>query len=83
MSDRWAHKWAVPSSSSDGYYTVAQDYEGNFACGCLGWTRHMPRTDCRHIRQVRFLELGEKSTAMTMETAVINRMLGKAIGLLK
>jgi hypothetical protein len=84
MNDtKWKHKWACPSSSTDGYYTVAQDGEGNFACSCIGWTRHTPRTDCKHIKQVRFLEKGESSTAMTMETAIINRMLGRAIGLLK
>lgn len=79
--DKWKRKWAVPSSSGDGYYTVAEDRAtGDLACGCLGWTRHMPRTDCKHIKQVRYLELGQPSDALTMEQAVINRMLGRPIG---
>jgi hypothetical protein len=79
---KWVSKWAVPSDSVDGHYTVARDHDGNFACGCLGWTRHMPRTDCKHIKQVRFLVMGEASTALTIEQAVVRRMLGKNIELI-
>jgi hypothetical protein len=82
-NDKWIKKWGVPSSSNDGYYTVGQDVTGSFACSCIGWTHHMPRTDCKHIRQVRFLLDGQSSTAQTMEEIIINRMLGRAIGVLK
>lgn len=51
--DKWVKRWVVPSSSGDGEYIVAQDAAGNFACSCPGWTRHVPRTDCRHIREVK------------------------------
>lgn len=78
-TNKWVRRWAVPSDSTDGHYIVAQDAEGNMACGCLGWTRHTPRTDCKHIKQVRFLELGQPSTALTMEQVVIKRMLGRNI----
>jgi len=83
VSGKWKNKWAVPSSSQDGHYIVAEDYGGNFACGCLGWTRHMPRTDCKHIKEVRYLIKGEPSTAQTMEQTVINRMLGRDIELIR
>jgi hypothetical protein len=83
MNSKWKERWAVPSDSQEGHYTVAVDVDGNFACGCLGWTRHMPRTDCKHIKEVRFLIKGQSSTALTMQTAVIHRMLGKNIELIK
>ena len=95
QEDRWRHKWAVPSSSNDGYYTVAEAWDGSgsrqdgngegpgLACSCVGWTRHMPRTDCKHCREVRALIFGQASSAQTMEEAILNRMLGRAIGVLK
>jgi hypothetical protein len=29
---------------------------GDWACGCIGWTRHFPRNDCRHIKRVKAVE---------------------------
>ena len=81
--DKWKRKWAVPSSSSDGYYTVGEDQDGNFACSCIGWTHHMPRTDCKHIREVHYLLTGKSSSAKTIEDLMIERMMGRAIGVLK
>lgn len=46
-------QWPVPSSDGKREYTVTSYADGSFACSCLGWTRHMPRKDCRHIRDVR------------------------------
>ncbi len=94
MTEKWKQKWAVPSSSGDGYYTVASAYDDSgsrtaagegpgLACSCIGWTRHMPRTDCKHCKQVRYLILGQPSDAKTMEEAILDRMLGRAIGVLK
>ena len=51
--DKWIHRWVVPSSSGGGEYIVGQDAEGNWGCSCVGWTRHTPRTDCKHIREVK------------------------------
>lgn len=46
--------WKVESDSNPGkFYTVSQTSEGGFACSCVGWTRHVPRRDCRHIGYVR------------------------------
>lgn len=50
----WKNKWFVQSSSNPNTtYTVAEDMNGDFACGCVGWTRHVPRKDCKHIREVK------------------------------
>ena len=27
--------------------------DGSFQCSCLGWTRHVPRVDCKHILTAR------------------------------
>jgi hypothetical protein len=99
--DRWKRKWLAPSSSTNGDYMVAQDYDGNFACGCRQWTMHTycPKCDrplskgwcsahgfvtgvrksCKHIKQVQMLELGMPSDAKTLEEAMLNRMEGKKI----
>jgi hypothetical protein len=97
MDNRWKHKWAAPSSSSNDYYIVAEPEDPtetnsskdefgrgpSLACGCLGWTRHMPRTDCKHIREVRFLIMGRHANAKTLEQAIVDRMLGRPIGNIK
>jgi len=67
---RWAKQWVVESQSGPGVYTVSLDHDGNYACSCPGWTRHMPRMDCKHILEVR--SGGGKSYT----EAVIDRMKG-------
>ena len=53
----WKYRWDVPSSSSpDTRYVVAMSEHGDWACGCIGWTRHFPRKDCRHITGVKRVE---------------------------
>jgi len=49
----WVKKWYVPSSSSGDTYTVGLRDDGEYQCGCIGWTRHMPRRDCKHIRGIK------------------------------
>ena len=49
----WVKKWVVPSSSGEGNYIVSLHKDGHYACSCLGWTRHTPRSDCRHITEVK------------------------------
>jgi len=51
--DRWIRRWAVPSTTDDTTYTVAVDAAGNFGCSCPGWIYTVPRTDCKHIRQLQ------------------------------
>jgi hypothetical protein len=43
--------WDV-SSDSGNHYHVSQLEEGSYQCSCLGWTRHVPRRDCKHIQWV-------------------------------
>ena len=83
MNDKWVKRWMVKSASADGYYTVAQDTAGNYACSCPGWTRHTPRTDCKHIIAVKDLIAGHswvKDTVFTFQEAVIGRMMGTLKG---
>ena len=46
--DRWVRRWVIPSSSGNGVYIVSQDAEGDYACGCRGWTLNMRKfcPDC-------------------------------------
>ena len=47
-------QWDVHSESNpDHCYRVTLKPDGSYACGCMGWTRHVPRKDCKHIRWVR------------------------------
>lgn len=73
--DRWVSRWCVPSSRGSGQHIVAQDAEGNFACSCIGWTRHVPRRDCRHITEVK------EGHWPTEAEAVMQKMEGKVLPL--
>lgn len=46
-------QWKVESNSCPGRsYVVSKMEDGSWACGCVGWTRRLPRCDCRHIWSV-------------------------------
>ena len=51
----WMRVAEVPSTSSNRTWIVSQDQDNQtvWGCSCPGWTRHMPRRDCRHIDQVK------------------------------
>lgn len=50
----YAQFWKVRSDSDpEKFYTVGRTSEGSFGCNCIGWCRHVPRRDCRHITYVR------------------------------
>jgi len=72
IMDKWVKRFVVPSSSGGGEYIVSQDRDGNWACSCPGWTRHVPRTDCKHIREVRDYGGGE-----TLTEHVIGKLAGR------
>ncbi len=74
--DKWVKRWVVPSSSGHGKHIVAQDAEGKFACDCIGWTRHVPRRDCKHILEVRLKEAGQRSEAELLTDAVFATLKG-------
>lgn len=51
-------QYVCPSESSpDKEYVVTHfadepfdaEHHPEWACGCIGWTRHFPRRDCKHI----------------------------------
>lgn len=53
-------QWHVPSDSRPGVnYVVSlcpgeeHEPEGHYECSCVGWTRHFPRRDCKHIAVVK------------------------------
>lgn len=47
----------VKSSSGASNYIIS--VEGReWQCSCLGWTRHVPRRDCKHIRGVKIAANG-------------------------
>jgi len=70
-SDKWVKRWVIPSHTSMREYIVAQDKDGNWACSCPGWTRHVPRTDCKHIRTVK------SGGGMSIEDNVIVKLGGE------
>jgi len=69
--DKWVKRWVVTSYSGNGEYIIAQDKEGNWACSCMAWTRHMPRRDCKHILEVK------GGGGKTITEAVVDRILGR------
>lgn len=40
-------------SNPDRHYVVSKYNDDSWACGCIGWTRHVPRQDCKHIWWVK------------------------------
>lgn len=69
------NQYRLESESTPGkeYIVTEQDFGAfEWQCSCVGWTRHMPRRDCKHIKWVKqhgavpidpFLRLMEKVTA--------------------
>ena len=54
MSGFYKDQWQVPSSSNPSKsYTVSLTMADEWQCSCPGWTTHMPRRDCKHIKQMR------------------------------
>ena len=47
----------ISDSNPSKSYKVSRHDDGEQAweCGCIGWTRHIPRRDCKHITKVRGL----------------------------
>lgn len=47
----YLNKWVIYSEHS-GNHIVSLCTDGTYQCDCIGWTRHYPRINCKHIRQV-------------------------------
>ena len=75
------HQFVVPSESSSKEYIVTQyddtpfhqDGHPEWACSCLGWIRHSPRRDCKHILYAK------AGGARTLDEAIANRLLGNTL----
>jgi len=54
-SNIYIRQWDVASftKSSQKPYKISERYDGRWECSCPAWTRHTPRTDCKHIIKVR------------------------------
>ena len=48
-------QWKVQGSAKDPY-TVSVTVDCVWSCSCIGWTRHMPRSDCKHIKKIKAKE---------------------------
>ena len=48
----WIAKWEVQGSAKKPYVVSFSD-EGGWGCSCVGWTRHIPRKDCKHIKKIK------------------------------
>ncbi len=46
-------KYIVYSEHS-GNHIVSLTDTGEYACDCIGWIRHYPRIECKHIREVKY-----------------------------
>jgi len=54
-SDIYARQWDVGSftDATKKPYKVSERRDGRWECSCPAWTRHTPRTDCKHIVKVQ------------------------------
>jgi ATP-dependent DNA ligase len=48
----YKQQWKVQGSAKDPY-TVSVTFDDVWSCSCVGWTRHMPRKDCTHIKKIK------------------------------
>jgi len=55
-------QWKVQGSAKDPY-TVSVTVDGVWSCSCIGWTRHIPRKDCKHIEGKKAEEGGQPKPA--------------------
>lgn len=77
----YRRQFVVPSESSSSEYIVTQfgdepfdsQHHPEWACACIGWTRHFPRRDCKHIMYA------QSGGATTFEEAIANKLEGKTL----
>lgn len=59
----WVEGWNVVGSSGT-EYRVSRQADGTYGCSCLGWTRHVPRRDCKHIKAMKLTLGGSKEESV-------------------
>lgn len=65
---KWVQQWKVQGSAKDPY-TVSRGDDGTWACSCIGWVRHMPRKDCKHIKEIIRKNVTEPSERWVKDVA--------------
>jgi len=51
---KYLNQWEAPSKSNPSKkYIISLTYDGEWQCSCKGWTMHVPRKDCIHIRDLK------------------------------
>ena len=54
MPKTYMNQWEWPSNSDPTTkYVISQNWDESFECSCKGWTMHVPRSDCSHIRKLK------------------------------
>lgn len=48
---KYIEKYLIYSANS-GSHIISKCDDGSYACDCIGWIRHYPRINCKHIREV-------------------------------
>lgn len=48
---QYMKKWCIYSERS-GNHIISLLADNTYQCDCIGWTRHYPRKNCKHIREV-------------------------------
>lgn len=48
---KYIEKYSIYSPNS-GTHIVSKCDDGSYACDCIGWIRHYPRVNCKHIREI-------------------------------
>lgn len=51
MAKEYKEQFKVENSKRTGHYIVSKTFDipAKWECSCVGWTRHVPRKDCKHI----------------------------------
>jgi hypothetical protein len=70
-------QYEVKSETSGSTYIVSLDGNGDYSCGCLGWTRHVPRRNCKHIDWVIAFGPGEMDPLLASMRKVQRRAAAK------
>jgi len=75
-------QWRIESESNpEKFYVVSELTDGSFSCGYIGWTRHVPRSDCKHIRWLRqFGGLAIQIDPLLAAVEKVNRRAAKKAG---
>lgn len=56
VSPLWTDQWMVMGTAKAPYIVSKKTKSGEWQCSCPDWTKHTPRTDCKHILKVKLQE---------------------------